>query len=57
MVQVKEFKEKNSNIDISLNIWLMSNENIKLIDIKYQYFVSTDGAHYTKALVIYEKIR
>lgn len=55
MVQVKEFKEKNNNIDISLNIWLMSNENIKLIDIKYQYFVSTDGAHYTKALVIYEK--
>ena len=57
MVQVKEFKEKNSNIDISLNIWLMSNENIKLIDIKYQYFVSTDKTHYTKALVIYEKIR
>ena len=53
MVQVKEFKKKNGNIDIDLNIWFMSNENVKLLDIKYQYFV-TDEAHYTKALVIYE---
>lgn len=53
MVQVKEFKKTNGNIDIDLNIWLMSNENIKLIDIKYQYCV-TDATHYVKALVIYE---
>lgn len=57
MVQVKEFKKKNGNIDIDLNIWLMSNENIKIIDIKYQYCVSTNAIHYVKALVIYEILK
>lgn len=54
MVQVKEFKKMNGNIDNELNNWLMNNKDIKLIDIKYQYSVSTNAIHYVKALVIYE---
>lgn len=57
MVQVKEFKKMNGNIDNELNNWLMNNKDIKLIDIKYQYSVSTNAIHYVKALVIYEIFR
>ena len=57
MVQVKEFKKMNGNIDDELNIWLKKNKDIKLIDIKYQYSVSTNAIHYVKALVIYEILK